>query len=102
VSKLDLKPYRIARTGNADLDAAQESAREAIPYAPELTRGVMLECVVNSTPVAFAHKLGRKPVGWIIVDNKFALSYGVYRTAWDERTITLAAPLPADIKVWVF
>jgi hypothetical protein len=47
------------------------------------------------------HGLGRRPIGWRFTDKTSAGD--VYRTAWDERTITLvtaAGTVVADIWVW--
>ena len=46
------------------------------------------------------HKLGRQPVGWIVID---ADSYvGIARTAWNAETITLDSYAAGTFTFWVF
>ena len=50
--------------------------------------------------VAVAHKLGRQPVGWSLVDITAAAT--VFRAAWDSKFITLtaSAPCAVTLRVW--
>ena len=50
--------------------------------------------------VAIPHKLGRQPTGWIIIDSNTYPS--VYRSAWDETTITLTSFNSGTFTFWVF
>lgn len=47
------------------------------------------------------HKLGRQPLGWLVVDAEGA-SPALYRTAWDSRTLTINSDAAATISLWVF
>jgi hypothetical protein len=53
-----------------------------------------------STPTKISTKLGRNPQGWFLVDNQ--ANAVIWRTAWDNNTITLEASSATTISIWVF
>lgn len=56
---------------------------------------------LTTTALQISHGLGRCPKGWRIVDKTAAGD--VYRTAWDERTISLrvaSGTLVVDLYIW--
>lgn len=56
---------------------------------------------LTTTAQTIAHGLGRRPIGWRVVDK--TTSGDVYRTAWDERTVSLRAAsgsVSCDVFVW--
>ena len=63
-------------------------------------KGNMIEVNVSTTATAFNHGLGVTPEGWIVVDRNADVR--VWRTAWNDKTITLDASGSASIKVWVY
>lgn len=67
----------------------------AIVYGEQLN-----DLAVSTTATEFSHKLGRQPLGWIVVDKDADVR--VWRTAWNSRTITLDASGSASISVWVY
>ena len=67
----------------------------------EILGGVLITSVaVSTTPVAIAHKLGRRPRGWVVVDDNTGVI--VWRTASDAQFLTLDASASATISLWVF
>jgi len=77
---------------------------QAIEDNPLLS-GRMLDLDVTTVATAFPHGLGRTPEGWIVADTYTSgglLSNTIWRTAWDDKTITLDASASFAVKVWVF
>lgn len=68
----------------------------------EQLTGVMVRGVtLTTTPQTIAHGLGRQPIGWSLSDKQDAGD--VYRTAWDERSISLrtaAGTVRGDFFIW--
>ena len=64
----------------------------------EQTSDVSVSLASGST--TFAHKLGRQPVGWEIIDITCAAI--VYRESWSSTQITLNASASATAKVRVW
>ena len=66
------------------------------------TEGIRLSVGSNQ----IAHKLGRQPVGWLIIDvtqEEVTDSYPrLYRTNWDSRILTLTSDAESTIALWVF
>lgn len=56
--------------------------------------------ITAGTPVVLYHALGRTPVGWWVTDINAASI--VYRSAWDESSITLNASVNCTVSVWVY
>jgi hypothetical protein len=46
------------------------------------------------------HTLGRTPLGWVVTDRNAATT--IYRTAWDNRTLTLNSSAVATVTLWIF
>ena len=98
-----LKQFKTLNTKDELVNRIQDSIRD---FADQfngkqlldgvLTRGV----VVTASGIAFNHSLNRQPMGWVITDSNAPLS--VYRTAWDDKTITLKASSTVTVDVWVF
>ena len=49
---------------------------------------------------AINHKLGKTPRGWFIIDKLAAVD--VFRTAWNNTTITLESASPVTVTVLIF
>jgi hypothetical protein len=57
--------------------------------------------LVSTTPLAINHQLGRKPLGWFVVDTDGAAE--IYRSApFDPKTLTLTSTAPVTISLVVF
>lgn len=96
-----------SQTNMAEVDRVlthvQEAARDsqAKMVAGGIMDGRLLEGVsLSTTASAVAHGLGRRPRGWLVVDNDSGVT--VYRTEWDSRTMTLTASATCTASIWVF
>lgn len=81
----------------------QGSTQEALRSmgAGTVSNGVQVSSIeLSATPVTVAHRLGRQPRGFLVVDRNGAEV--VFRTAWDARTITLAAGAAVTVSLWVY
>jgi hypothetical protein len=65
-----------------------------------LLKGVQLDTTLTTGSNVINHRLGRKPVGWIIVDTNAAVA--VYRTSWDDLTITLNSSANASASIYIY
>jgi len=90
--------------GSRDLNDAQDAIGETlrrVVYHEQLTGQAVQNLSVTSTGVAISHGLGRTPIGWYLTDKVDAGD--VYRTDWDNRTITLrtaSGTVRGDLFVW--
>ncbi len=85
------------------MDSVLESSRAALAgfAAKSIAEGVLISNVVlDATPKAIPHGLGKAPRGWVVVDRSAGVH--VFRTAWDNRTVTLAAGSTVTVSLWVF
>ena len=69
--------------------------------------GRMIEdiALVATVPQAINHKLARLPVGWEITNITWAgaVDSSVRWTAWDDKTITLEAPVTdTTVSIWIY
>lgn len=66
-----------------------------------LLQGRLLEDVEITTGTAkVAHGLGRRPRGWLIVDQDASAT--IWRTEWDDKFIGFDASATVLVKIWVF
>jgi hypothetical protein len=114
------RPPTTHPTGNFDLQRIQE-------YVQTAFRGLVLACkfldgqlldtdtattsvkgeglsFVAATPRDVGHKLGRKPVGFFVVDSSGANPAGMTRddANSDTRTTRLTSTTTCKVKLWVF
>ena len=70
----------------------------------ELQKPLLAYEVVTASisPIAkvVPHRLGRTPMGWIVVD--ISAPTKVWRDAWDSSSITLSMELPTNITLLIF
>lgn len=86
------------KTGDIDLETIQTNVATAVE--PLLQAPISIANAVRVDGIAFpaastvvvTHKLGRTPVGWLLVDafGAAAVAYPV-RTAWDSSSVTFAS-----------
>jgi hypothetical protein len=97
------KPLPRATTGNADEDVRYLDLLDALraPIGCPLLygRAVAVELLVGT--ITFNHYLARTPAGLLVTDQTGAAP-SFYRTAWDERTITLVSAVACTVTLWVF
>lgn len=67
---------------------------------PIINGRLMEDINITTTATAYEHKLGRVPIGWIVLDR--GANVTVWRTAWDDKTITLDSTGFTTIRVWIF
>lgn len=96
-------PIRV-QTGDRLLNAVQDAIllplRQVLDFE-ELKGASLVSLTLTTTPSTISHGLGRRPIGWRVTDK--TTSGDVYRTAWDERTISLrsaAGSVTCDVWVW--
>lgn len=77
-----------------------EETNRATANSPLLNGRLVTGVAVGTIAAARNHGLGRTPQGWFIVDK--TIDVNVWRTAWDNRTITLDATSSATIAIYVF
>lgn len=66
-----------------------------------LANGVLIKDVnLTATPLEVDHKLGREPLGWILVAPQSLTR--VYQVSASKRTLTLAASGNVTTSLWVF
>ena len=103
---LDVIPSFVRhKTDNNDIEFTQDRISDfaANVSDKEILDGVLVDGVVfdpASLTVTVNHKLGRKPQGWFITDISAAAT--LYRSEWDNDTITLTASGGCTIDLWVF
>lgn len=68
----------------------------------EINYGIIIKDIIldGTNPVSVDHRLGRQPQGWFIVD--ITAASGIFREAWDTRTITLNASAATTISIYLF
>lgn len=98
-----MKAFRKVKVTDRELDQLQTNVAQILgPLSKNLlVDGVLLkdiDLVYGDNKVS--HKLQRKPLGWIIVDIDSAPV--IYKTGWNDTTITLNTSAPAKVTFWIF
>jgi hypothetical protein len=91
------------RAKDADVQTVQDNMVEALINIIEqqILDGVTLESVaVATTPTPVEHKLGRVPVGYVIISKSGPGD--VYDIGRDSNLITLQSTVDVTTKLWVF
>ena len=95
---------RPVQTSSSDVAAVWRAAEEetrAIRGMSLGARGSTLTLTFPGAGVVVAnHKLGRQPVGWVVVDK--SATADVWRTAWTTTTISLQASAATAVSVVVY
>jgi hypothetical protein len=98
-----LKPLRrLQRTGTPAEDARAidqhvDASRATAPFQS----GVRIDEISLNGSTQVAHKLGRKPRGWIVLDVTDDEAT-FYRESWDETHVTFQAPNACIASIWFF
>lgn len=83
--------------------------QKTIEYSQEFTlqllsliflKGNLLNLNLTTTATQFPHGLGVTPQGFLVFDKN--ANADIWRTAWDDKTITLDASASVTAKIWVF
>ena len=99
---MELKPYKKLTGLNYELSKTVQYTEEFLTQLTTLNflAGNLLEINVTTANKSFDHKLNKSPTGWIIFDKDS--NSNIWRTDWNDKTISLQASLSSNIKVWVF
>lgn len=98
-----VKAFREVHTTNQELSAAQRNISTFAQqfYGIQLLGGILVRDVTLSTATtAIAHKLGRTPIGYIVVDKNTTCD--IWTVAKDATTLTLDTSAAVTATLWVF
>lgn len=62
--------------------------------------GILIETTISTSDTIINHKLQREPEGFLILDQN--ANSVIWRTLWNNETITLRASASVSVKIWVF
>lgn len=91
------------RSGSPAVELLQDALVRffrSLEVNPSLDGRSLTVTVVAGTPIRVLHGLGRTPVGWHLEDIRVAST--VFRTAWDNDSITFDASVNCTVSIWVF
>lgn len=98
-----MKAFRKQLTGDANLDKVQNNVEIFAQqfYRNSLIDGLLIEGVTVTTGTAsVAHKLGRTPVGFIVVDKN--ANADIWTVSKNNTFLTLDASATVTVSLWVF
>jgi hypothetical protein len=98
-----MKPYRKFRTQNVDLDRVQDRVSDTFSQfiSNPLLDGVFVSVEFTGAETKdINHLLARQPLGWFVTDTTGAAT--IYRSAWNNRTLTLTSDAATIAKIYVF
>jgi hypothetical protein len=103
-----LGSFKKVWTQSKDVLALQQNCEELFRRLTpiEFLDGVLLNSVTvkhGATATALNHQLTRQPVGWLVLDQT-ANPSGIWRTAWDAKSISFKIGAASDVTftIWVF
>lgn len=99
---MQLAPLKKITAENYELQKTIEYSQEFTAQLLSLVflKGNLLDLSLSTTATAFNHGLGVTPQGFLVFDK--TANADIWRTAWDDKTITLDANANVNAKVWVF
>lgn len=104
-----LKPFfkvQINESGlAASVERMQDSLEQAIKTLPsiELLDGVLLQDIaLNTSPSRVEHRLGRKPVGYVVVRRSSSATVYDQADTKPEFFLNLTASAATVVSLWVF
>lgn len=99
---MDLKPFKTIQFDDFKINKFQDNVQEFLDqFKPiQFLRGTILDLSVTTTATRFEHGLQRQPVGWFVLDK--TANSNLWRTAWDERSISFTSSSTARFKIWIF
>ena len=98
-----LNQYKDLNSEDKDTQTIQINLKQYFQQFTDLTflKGRAVNDIeVTTSTVVVDHKLGRQPIGWFIVDK--SASGDVWRTAWNDKTITLDSSATTTINIWIY
>lgn len=94
LKKINGQTYELQKT----IEYSQEFTAQLLSLV--FLKGNLLTIDITTTATAFNHGLNVTPQGFIVFDK--TANADIWRTAWDDKTITLDATATVGAKVWVF
>lgn len=97
-----MRTFKKTRTGDKNLDAVQDNvlqfANQLLPV--QLLNGILLTDVELSGSTAVSHRLGRIPVGYIVVNRDANAS--IWTNSIDAQFLNLQTSATVTVSLWVF
>lgn len=62
--------------------------------------GSLIETTITTADTIINHKLQKQPEGFLVLDQ--TANSVIWRTSWNNETITLRASANVSVKIWVF
>jgi hypothetical protein len=85
------------------LNEVQDNVAEVVQYLSgnAVIDGLLLTGIVlSSGSNKVAHKLNRKPLGWIVVDRNSSVT--IYSTSSTEKFLNLTTSAAVTVSLWIF
>jgi hypothetical protein len=93
---------RRINTTNQDLQLIQgniQAAFQQLQSLPLVDGSEVKEVSIGTSPTQVAHGLGLQPSKWVLTD--IQADARVWRTAWDDKFLTLQASAQVTVSLWV-
>lgn len=99
---MQLQPLKKISGQNYEMQKTIEYSQEFVAQLLTLNflKGNLITVSLSTTATAFSHGLGVAPQGFLVFDK--TANADIWRTAWDDKTITLDATASVDAVIWVF
>lgn len=101
---MELKPYKKLTGLEINLSKSVQYTEEWIQQlsSTQFLVGNTLEGTLTSAiaGISFDHKLGKQPLGWLLLDQDDSAS--IWRISWDDKTITFGSTATVGVKIWIF
>lgn len=97
-----MKPLRKLTTDSPELNQVQEYMQQALApvFGCPLLSGVHIETTLATGTQSVAHKLGRKPQGYIIVGK--SANIDVWGNTFSKANLELQSSGAVTVKIWVY
>lgn len=98
-----MKPFRKVKVTDRELANVQDAVSSVLgPLSKNtLIDGVQIDgLIITTVGLTLPHQLKRQPLGWFVVDTTAAAT--VYRSAWDDKNITLVSSATTTVSIWIY
>jgi len=101
-----LKKFKSLQTGFREVDMVQGNLKEKFEEIDnqEILDGILIKDVsISTTNISLGHKLGRKYIGFMVVDNQDGLIVQNTRSSQDDLYLTIKTTAgTGKVSLWVF
>lgn len=94
LKKISGQDYELQKT----IEYSQEFVSQLL--ALNFLKGNLITVSLSTTATPFSHGLGTTPQGFLVFDK--TSNADIWRTAWDDKTITLDATASVNAVIWIF